>query len=67
MSSILNFPQVLLTDIFADLDAGLRDSFTVVTPNRRLAAALKREFDGARPAGDLYLGFGGYPANLYIH
>lgn len=50
MSSILNFPQVLLTEIFAGRDAGLLDRVTVVTPNRRLAAALKREFDGARSA-----------------
>ncbi len=44
--SILNFPQVPLTDIFADLAAGLRTGVTVVTPNRRLAIALRREFDG---------------------
>ncbi|SCX44316.1 PD-(D/E)XK nuclease family protein [Nitrosospira sp. Nsp1] len=50
MSSILNFPQVLLTEIFASRDVGLVDGVTIVTPNRRLAAALKHEFDGARSA-----------------
>ncbi len=50
MSSILNFPQVLLTAIFAGRDVGSMDSVTVVTPNRRLAATLKREFDRARSA-----------------
>ena len=29
-----------------DLAAGLRTGVTVVTPNRRLAIALRREFDG---------------------
>jgi probable DNA repair protein len=50
MSSILNFPQVLLTDFFTGRDIGSMDSVTVVTPNRRLAATLKREFDRARSA-----------------
>ncbi|MFI5072676.1 MAG: PD-(D/E)XK nuclease family protein, partial [Terriglobales bacterium] len=43
--SILNFPQIPLADIFADLAAGLRAGVTIVTPNRRLAIALKRGFD----------------------
>ena len=50
MSSIPNFPQVFLTEIFADLDAGLKTGVTVITPNRRLAAALKREFNESRVA-----------------
>lgn len=50
MSSLLKFPQVLLTDIFADLAAGLTAGVTVLTPNRRLAIALKREFDGTQAA-----------------
>ena len=53
MSSILKFPQVLLTDIFADLAAGLKAGVTVLTPNRRLAIALKRGFDGAQAARGL--------------
>jgi probable DNA repair protein len=50
MSSILNFPQVLLTDFFVGRDIGSMDGVTVVTPNRRLAATLKREFDRTRSA-----------------
>ena len=45
MFSIPNFPYVLLSDIFADLAAGLKAGVTVITPNRRLTIALKREFD----------------------
>lgn len=48
MFSILNFPQAPLSDIFADLAAGLEAGVTVITPNRRLAIALKREFDGVQ-------------------
>ncbi|SCY48909.1 probable DNA repair protein [Nitrosospira sp. Nl5] len=50
MSSIPKFPQVLLTDIFADLAAGPTAGVTVLTPNRRLAIALKREFDKTQAA-----------------
>ena len=46
MFSIPNFPQAPLSDIFADLAAGLKAGVTVITPNRRLAIALKREFNG---------------------
>ena len=53
MSSILKSPQVLLTDIFADLAVGLQAGVTVLTPNRRLAIALKRGFDGAQAARGL--------------
>ncbi|SEP31067.1 PD-(D/E)XK nuclease family protein [Nitrosovibrio sp. Nv6] len=46
MSPILNFPQILLSEILADYDLGIKiDVMTIVTPNRRLATALKREFD----------------------
>ncbi|HEX8874722.1 MAG TPA: PD-(D/E)XK nuclease family protein [Nitrosospira sp.] len=45
MSFILNFPQVLLSGVFADLAAGAQAGVTVITPNRRLARALKSEFD----------------------
>src|SRR5687768_1150385 len=48
MSSILNFPQVLLPEIFADHDAGSSACVTVITPNRRLATVLKREFNETR-------------------
>ncbi|MDQ3185311.1 MAG: hypothetical protein M3Q16_02385, partial [Pseudomonadota bacterium] len=46
----MKFPQVLLTDIFADLAVGLKAGVTVLTPNRRLSIALKREFDEAQAA-----------------
>lgn len=48
--SILNFPKVPPTDVFAHLAAGLKAGVTVITPNRRLAIALKREFDGFQAA-----------------
>lgn len=50
MSSIPNFPQVFLTEIFAGRDAGLKTGVTIITPNRRLAATLKREFNESRVA-----------------
>lgn len=50
MSSILKFPQILPPDIFAGLAAGLEAGVTVITPSRRLAIALKRQFDGAQSA-----------------
>ncbi len=39
------FPQVFLPDVFKRLAVGLSASTTVVTPNRRLALALKNQFD----------------------
>ncbi len=48
MSSNLNFPSVALSDIFEDLGAGSQAGVTVLTPNRRLARALKSEFDGSQ-------------------
>ncbi|MBA4141700.1 MAG: PD-(D/E)XK nuclease family protein [Nitrosospira sp.] len=45
MSSIPDFPQVTLPEIFSTLAAGINAGVTVITPNRRLAVALKREFD----------------------
>lgn len=53
MSSLQAFPQVTLTDVFARLAAGLKAGVTVVTPNRRLALVLKREFDHAQAASGL--------------
>ena len=41
MSDSSQFPQVPLTEVFKRIDTGT----TVVTPNRRLALALKEKFD----------------------
>ena len=48
MSSLQAFPQVTLPDVFARLATGLKAGVTVITPNRRLALMLKREFDHAQ-------------------
>ncbi len=48
MSSIQEFPQVLLTDVFSHLSDGLDAGITVVTPNRRLASTLKRKFESSQ-------------------
>ena len=48
MSAITGFPDLSKTQVFARLAAGRKAGATVVTPNRRLALALKREFDDAR-------------------
>jgi len=45
MSSQLNFPSIPLSDIFEDLAGGLQAGITVLTSNRRLARAVKSEFD----------------------
>lgn len=50
MSSIPHFPSASLNDIFANLAVGPEADVTVVTPNRRLAATLKREFDAIQAA-----------------
>lgn len=50
MSSIQEFSQVTLTDVFSQLSAGLKADVAVVTPNRRLAMVLKREFDSIQVA-----------------
>ena len=55
MSITLKFPQVTPADVFSHLAAGLKAGGTVVTPNRRLALALKREFDAAQAAQGLSL------------
>ena len=44
MSSIQEFPQVTLTDVYDQLSIGLNSS-VIVTPNRRLAMVLQREFN----------------------
>ena len=45
MSSIQEFPQVSLANIFSRLSDGLEAGVTIVTPNRRLALVLKRKFE----------------------
>lgn len=50
MRSLLNFPKVLPDEVFIHLAAGLKAGVSVITPNRRLAMALKREFDGFQAA-----------------
>ena len=44
MSSIQEFPQVTLTDVFNQFSIGINSS-VVVTPNQRLAMVLRREFN----------------------
>jgi hypothetical protein len=51
MSSIPKFSCVHFTYIFTDLIASFKTGVTVVTPNRRLAAELKRKFDQTQAAG----------------
>lgn len=53
MSSFQEFPRITLPDVFVRLAAGLKAGVTVVTPNRRLALVLKREFDNAQDASGL--------------
>ena len=45
MSAYQQFLQVFLPDVFKRLAVGLSANTTVVTPNRRLALALKNQFD----------------------
>ncbi len=53
MSAPPEFPSIAKAEVFARLAAGLKAGVTVVTPNRRLALALKREFDDAQVAREL--------------
>jgi probable DNA repair protein len=48
MSATLEFLQLSKTEVFARLAAGTAADVTLVTPNRRLALALKHDFDGAQ-------------------
>jgi probable DNA repair protein len=48
MSNVSLFPPLSKPDLFKQLAAGHMAGATVVTPNRRLARALKREFDTAQ-------------------
>src|SRR3990172_10226867 len=53
MSAVVEFPRCTKNEVFARLAEGLAAGVTVVTPNRRLALALKREFDDAQAARGL--------------
>lgn len=53
MSATTEFPSTTKAHVFACLGEGLNAGATVVTPNRRLALALKREFDDAQAAAGL--------------
>src|SRR3970040_2269404 len=48
MSAASVFPRCPNAEVFARLAEGLAAGVTVVTPNRRLALAVKREFDDAQ-------------------
>ena len=49
MSLLQRFPQVILADFFNQFPTGINSS-VVVTPNRRLAKVLRREFDSLQVA-----------------
>ena len=53
MSATTEFPSITKAQVFARLAEGLKACATVVTPNRRLALALRREFDDAQTASGL--------------
>ncbi len=53
MSAAAEFPRATKAEVFARLAEGLQAGVTVVTPNQRLALALKREFDDAQAARGL--------------
>lgn len=48
MSAVPDFPRCSKAEVFARLGGALHADLTVVTPNRRLALALKQEFDDAQ-------------------
>lgn len=50
MSSIQEFPQITLTDVFNRFSIGLKSGVVVVTPNRRLAMVLQLEFNSSQVA-----------------
>jgi len=49
----VDFPRLTNADLFARLAEGLPSGMTVITPNRRLAQELAREFDADRIAAGL--------------
>ncbi len=53
MSALPDFPQISKADLLARLAQGATAAVTVVTPNRRLAQELTREFDATRLAAGL--------------
>jgi probable DNA repair protein len=53
MSALPDFPRLIKAEVFARLAEGLTAGVTVVTPNRRLAQELTREFDADRVANGL--------------
>ena len=53
MSAASGFPRVTKAEVFARLADGVQAGVTVVTPNRRLAQELAREFDADRLASGL--------------
>jgi probable DNA repair protein len=53
MSARSRLPGVTQSQLFARLAAGLAAGATVLTPNRRLALALKQQFDAAQAAQGL--------------
>lgn len=53
MTAETRFPRCSKAEVFARLAEGLKAGVTVVTPNRRLAQELSREFDADRMASGL--------------
>ena len=53
MAAESHFPRCSKAEVFARLAEGLKAGVTVVTPNRRLAQELSREFDADRMASGL--------------
>src|SRR5450759_4670829 len=48
MSAVAEFPRATKAEVFALLAEGLKAGATVITPNRRLALALRHDFDDAQ-------------------
>lgn len=72
MTAGAEFPLVQKRELFAHLARGHSESIAVVTPNRRLAQTLAREFDERQTASGLavwetadILPFGAFVARLY--
>ncbi len=53
MPAASEFPRCTKAEVFTRLAEGLQAGVAVVTPNRRLAAALKQEFDASQTANGL--------------
>src|SRR5512147_228823 len=53
MSATTEFPSITKAQVFSCLGEGLKAGAAVVTPNRLLALALRREFDEAQSAAGL--------------